>query len=1074
MRIKFGYIQTEKGIGGGAIYESFAWESHFGRVRECPLIDSSSLLNESIRFYNYGLYSPMAKTVVEKQDWMPFDSKTVTRAIDSLYDISCKALLQMAKNVALYKNGKAINLPGQINQKANEWNLDSANTGMIAASLWVSDEFRSKEKTRSLGGTNASGVFFREFEKLPSAIENLRGFFNKSRIDDMLKNQYAPVVRGKIEKYLFYPFWGGSTTIRHERWDEQNPPDPFYPYPNDPIHKIGPTEKLYHDAAYDIFNNSLIISPSTNDFLSEVDRIISGVKKIMPFTLSNKKLRIWKEWDQNLFVLEDIFLDRVNYTETVLGLKTHIGIRLGLPCAFGLIGLLRAYIADLMARTLMVSFSNTILSIYENINGYMAVQLWEALTGEEVPAAAESAGALHRWLLLGTEGDLKAFREYPDRAWVKQVREEEAARKFFKKKLNAPLIKEREYKKKKFPIRFPKLAPDILFEDWHDSYLPYYPVITSGFYASVGLLGVKKNELLYGARLTAQAQIYIAFQLLKNGLKVLELDKDIDRRIKDGDTKHRRKLKNFSIGAGSYIWGGKKPPHYTHRHGINFDLSFGPNIQPWPDTILTGAIKKLKQVPKLKLDQNMSGKQLIDKIVNSDKEKYGFLKKNLSIVMICYTDKHAKAPNLRRKVVFKRIIQDAVDKEFNKVKQYCIKTINGEPFVSPDEEAAYQNAENELTGTPHFLSSEINSKHVPKEEITEPKDLQRTHIAHLSLMLIAPRTILFASPIVHLRAMKAIRQAFSMDGIYLFTVECPEDRVKELDSSHMNTVPETIRSIFQKHHVPLSEQAYVVVEENNGLWKIVDKENSYVIHNKEESLKASFIIPQVLLKLTAEIVRDTNYVFDPIKHYNHWHMDICDENYARILKNPMRWSRMVTSMSNIFDRYQELWLALGIELSPLIGYLQDYPISNRISSDFYHPFEEQQLLLEKCKKYINEHKRRFGDVLNKNTEHQTQNRTISEYIVNRLLRIYQLDTDNDYSEFINPTIDEEKINDAWDFQTLQEPIKRTREVIKLLKPHLLAHKILAEKDFTIFELDESDFIPDAPDEEMDDYEVRLA
>lgn len=1015
----------------------------------------------------------MATTVVKKENWIPFGSRTLAQAIESLYEESSEALLHMAKKLALYKNGKAKNLPSQVNEKVNGWDLDSANTGMIAASLWVSDECRNKELTRSLGGVNAYKVYFREFEKLPSAINNLRSLFNKPLIEKTIRDQYSSFISGEIQQYLFDPFWGGSMMIRCEGWDEQNN-DPFWPYPNGSIYKIGSTEKLYHDAAYDIFKKVLITNPVPDLFLTEVDRRISELKKIMPFSFANEKLKIWQEWELNLFLLEDIFLDRVNYTETLYGTLRRPGIMLGLPLAFGLIGLLRAYIADLMARTMMVAFSDVIMQIYENINGYMAVQLWEALTGEEVPAAVKSAGALHRWLLLGTEGSLKPFREYPDRVWAKQVSEEEVARKIFEEKLKNPLIREQEYKKKKFPIRFPKLGTDVKFDDWHVRYLPYYPAITSEFYTTVGLSGIKKNKLLYGARLTVQAQIYIAFQLLKKGLKVLELDKDIDRRIKDGDTKHHRTLKNYSIGAGSYIWGGKKPPHYTHRHGINFDFSFGPDIQPWPDTKLTAAIRKLKLIKKLKLDQEMSGKELIGRIVDSNPQKYGFLKKNLSVVMLCYTNKQAEKPNLRRKVVFKRIIQDNINREFNKIKEYCTRTINGDSFNSLDEEIAYQHSEEMLSGTPHFLSLKVKSKELSKKDITEPHDWQRTHLAHLALMLVAPRTIIFASPIIHLRAMRSIKRVFSKEGLYLFSVDRTEDMVNELDSLNRDPVPDTIRSLFQENDLPLSNQAYVVVEVKNILWKIIDEENSYKIEKEEESLKIGFITPQVLLKLTAEIVRDTNYVFEPMKHYHHWHVDFCDENYARILRKPGRWAGMVTSMSNVFDRYQELWLTLKIDLSPLINYLENHRISEKISSDFYHPFEEKHLLLAKCKEYMKEYKRRFGEEgSNKNTVYQIQNSKISDVIVNRLFSVYQLNSGKENSEFIKPTIDEKQVNDPWNFPPLQKPITITREVISILKPHLIAHMLVKEEDFSIFELEESDFIPDAPYEEMNDYEVRL-
>ena len=155
-------------------------------------------------------------------------------------------------------------------------------------------------------------------------------------------------------------------------------------------------------------------------------------------------------------MLEEIFLDRVYHTNIRYTSKQHPGILLGQPVAFALIGLLRAHISDLMARTMMVAFSDVIMQTYENINGYMAVQLWEALTGEKVPAAAKSSEALHTYFLSRSEGILKPFREYPVKSWVDNVYEETVVKKIFEEKLKTPLIREQEYKKKNSLFGFPK------------------------------------------------------------------------------------------------------------------------------------------------------------------------------------------------------------------------------------------------------------------------------------------------------------------------------------------------------------------------------------------------------------------------------------------------------------------------------------------------------------------------------------------------------------------------------------------------------------------------------------------
>jgi hypothetical protein len=48
----------------------------------------------------------------------------------------------------------------------------------------------------------------------------------------------------------------------------------------------------------------------------------------------------------------------------------------------------------------------------------------------------------------------------------------------------------------------------------------------------------------------------------------------------------------LKIVAGSFPWGGRKPPHVTHRDGMTFDVQMGADCQPWP-TIEEGVSKFL-------------------------------------------------------------------------------------------------------------------------------------------------------------------------------------------------------------------------------------------------------------------------------------------------------------------------------------------------------------------------------------------------------------------------------------------------------------------------------------------------
>jgi len=1054
-RITFRWIPTDKDAAGNINYVKWypLEESIPCQLRECGINDASSLLKEALYFYNYGI-SP-SLLAPRKEKWKPFDCGTVKQAIEALYDVSYHSLYEMAKTLAETRHGTAIILPGQVNEKAKELFskkkykskskkiiIDTAQTGFLAASLWTSNEYR-KEVT-------GSKVYFREFEKLPFVLKSLRDLLDVSQIENILQDQYRPFT----DENLFLPFYGGS-------WTNNWPPHLL-----SPICKFGSTEKIYHDASLDIFKDQKFISQNveSDKLLDTVHKKINELFEVVPFSITDKRLKIWQNWIDNLILLEEEFCDRVNTKYFFANQVTSPGIIMGLPSAFAYIGALWAYIFDLMARTVMTAFCNVIYPIYRNINGYMAVQLWKALSSQQIPAAtANLFFSVPKWLssiYYKEVGLLKEFRDIPTKVLLENVEVESVACNTFKEKLGAPIVKAENLNKEKFYVRqIDKLDDDVEFMNWHKDYLPYYPVITPKFEDITGCVNLNKEDrLLYGVRLTAQAQIYIASQILRQGLRFLGVEKN--------EKSHghlRRNLENFRIGAGSYIWGGRKQPHDTHRQGINIDLSFGPLIQRWlVPKKLHDALKKYIKTKK--------GKERIKNIALS--KRYDFLvSKNESgklnihykrlprVVMICYTNEQEKSNIQRKMVVFEWIIKEKIDAVMENVKSFCSKTINDKPFKTIDEMEAFTKAEKAMIGLPHCSFSDRR---------TELQDWQRSHIALLAILLTSPKYITFASPMIYLRAMRAIRKVFSKDGLFLFRISHAEDIVNQLNSIDKNVVPEIIRESFQAENMTLSMESIAVKKKEGQEWEIIDGENHFLVtknktKEKDERiiyLEVRFQFPKQILKLTAAVVRDTKYYFDPKKHYNHWHVDFYDEFYANIVAQHRLGALLLTSITDIF-LLQQIWLILGINLNPIIEYLEGYDIDKEIPSYLYNPSDEKKNLLIKCKEYMKAYNQRFGSSLEKKTEKQVQNEKVTNIIKDSLFGLYGYPV----SEYIKPTLPKDGINNPVNFEILKDAIKITREIIIALKQTLIEQSLLKEEDFNLFEVEEPDKKHDAPDEE---------
>jgi hypothetical protein len=220
-------------------------------------------------------------------------------------------------------------------------------------------------------------------------------------------------------------------------------------------------------------------------------------------------------------------------------------------------------------------------------------------------------------------------------------------------------------------------------------------------------------------------------------------------------------------------------------------------------------------------------------------------------LVVAYSAQEAKAlekTRYPRKFVFRRLLNRLLYAGWNKLGAYCDASLEGKDFeFSIAEAKAYEDVEQTLYGTPDIWYQQHlqNMLRIPQQERTKLSDWQRVHAAHIAIMLSAPRRIIYASPLIHLRSMRAIRQG----------------------------------------------------------------------------LQANAKVSQ----LAAELVKGIYFAFLPQDHYHHWHVDYLPTTGCRQPRSKcgQAWPQQqrVTRLTRFFP----LWLALEIDLEPLLRYLRHYP-----------------------------------------------------------------------------------------------------------------------------------------------------
>ncbi|HIC91681.1 MAG TPA: hypothetical protein EYP21_06410, partial [Syntrophaceae bacterium] len=182
-------------------------------------------------------------------------------------------------------------------------------------------------------------------------------------------------------------------------------------------------------------------------------------------------------------------------------------------------------------------------------------------------------------------------------------------------------------------------------------------------------------------------------------------------------------------------------------------------------------------------------------------------------------------------------------------------------------------------------------------------------------MLSAPSQVIYASPIVHFRALHAIRQALKEEGLFVFRIEC-SDRDKygeyvgypnnplEYYFEHNRSIPEKLLETFDSNGIPLELPPNI--EKKDSDWILENYGSRFRLRTQDNYINVYYLSNDDLVADFSRLIVSTRFTFMPDNHH-HWHVD-----YA----------------SDKLETYKELWLALGVDLEGFNNYLGSYQIDN--------------------------------------------------------------------------------------------------------------------------------------------------
>jgi hypothetical protein len=193
------------------------------------------------------------------------------------------------------------------------------------------------------------------------------------------------------------------------------------------------------------------------------------------------------------------------------------------------------------------------------------------------------------------------------------------------------------------------------------------------------------------------------------------------------ELKQIRSDNQFFLTAGSYMYGGKFPPHKTHRTGRCFDISIGRDLDPWG---LSKSTNFVKVAYKALVGAGILPEKR-DTLIGAVFNRRGRLRDVYPVLRIHrkYSDKCKQ----RASIIFRNLIRSIINEAIDEIKEKA-------------DAKSFEKAEEKLFGTPHFDTEEEG---------------QLPHVGHLCLMISGASQLIYASPILHLRCIQALHSTMS-------------------------------------------------------------------------------------------------------------------------------------------------------------------------------------------------------------------------------------------------------------------------------------------------------------------------
>lgn len=863
--------------------------------------NSSSLIEEAINFYNYGIEkTPLKARVNKKEKIFPKMDKIVLE--QAIYELRIRYHDSLKNRFISLLNNKN-NILGK--------NLDSAQKGIIAVRTSLSDKWRNDPHKGSHK--------FLKLEQVEKQLEELRKLIAFTSINNYITPSLISsignpnVIYGPTDMIAMAPNQkddNGLTIKVSVGLDDSV----TYSFTNK---KIGLTERLYSAYSSEYFhpkkreNIDQIDKNSIKafEFLDKINEKVAEISKILPFGIYdqyeyNRKLNntIWKKWFSALDILADEFGCAIQKKHKALGITT-IGEKIGLPWALIFIGVLKVYLLDLMLRTLMGSLP--IYKLYNEYNGNAGIALLEALSARE--DSSITYACLDRDDVL-KDKELVKYDKYLMRTgsrlrvkftlagtlqdWMKYLngnfsnpwntKEWYGFTDVFKDMHDYPIIKSTKListNKNKQKIK--KIESLISIDYFKKNVIYNFPTVNEEFYEKTGMKQSNINLLNAGICYFAQAHLYVAAQLLRKAKEVIGLQ----------EYKDFRENENFKFGDSSLYWGGKFPPHATHRDGRSIDLNFGPYIVPWPLVSILSKEEEKKFYVRYKEAKKQKNIQK-NKLLIQNYQNYQKYKKDMFRVCDSYDElkKIEGKTTSVNKIVYRPHIKEAINCIIKKLRE-----------TKKIDDSEYQKIESQLIGTPHFQYPDLRTpgkKYERRKYAHNVQDIQMTHIGHLAILLSAPTHIIFASPIVHLRA------------IYSLIKSNPQSDI----SQSINKVLDSVMFTFLPHN-------------HHNHWHVEYRSKSLIAKKNQKK------ISQRKRELNNDRKRENAVIFRD------------DQGFSVNNKHAQTVSQIRSEEfpeKPELDQFKEnfpLWHALGIDFGPFLGYLKkikkDIPISNNNYSAQY-------------------------------------------------------------------------------------------------------------------------------------------